>query len=161
MASDLARKTAEVANRDVGIREKGQNRGKRIEEYQRTVGIGPGNPYCIAAVCTWMKEAAQELGVPRKYTISSASALRFLEHNQKSGMSFSVDKLTPDMIPCVFVIDHGGGKGHAGLVVGESAEPGTYVTIEANTNQAGSREGDGVYSKTRHVSEFAGLVSIE
>jgi hypothetical protein len=41
-------------------------------------------------------------------------------------------------------------NGHAGLVFRQTS-PRTWQSIEANTNQAGSREGDGVYMKERGV----------
>jgi hypothetical protein len=52
----------------------------------------------------------------------------------------------------VFVIDHGHGLGHVGFV--ESFRPdGLLVTVEGNTNPEGSREGDGVYRRTRRREE--------
>jgi hypothetical protein len=52
----------------------------------------------------------------------------------------------------IFVIDHGNGKGHAGLVT--RVVSGNIDTIEGNTSEAGSREGDGVYEKTRAVDSI-------
>jgi hypothetical protein len=49
----------------------------------------------------------------------------------------------------VFFIDTGGGKGHAGIVV--SINGSNIETIEGNTDGSGSREGDGVYRRTRKI----------
>ena len=53
----------------------------------------------------------------------------------------------------VFVIDHGHGLGHVGFVV-ELDQAGDLVTVEGNTNPGGSREGDGVYRRTRRREEI-------
>ena len=52
----------------------------------------------------------------------------------------------------IFIVDHGGGKGHTGLVTQVLA--GEVGTIEGNTNSRGSREGDGVYDKTRTIASI-------
>ena len=116
-ATDLARKTAEMASHDIGIRETGKNSGKRIKQYLATVGLKQdGHPYCIAAVCTWIKEAAAAGGV-RQELLFSPSCIRFLAYAVKTNHAFLPVELTPGMLPCVFIIDHGKGKGHAGLVI--------------------------------------------
>ena len=47
----------------------------------------------------------------------------------------------------IFFIDTGGGFGHVGMV--ESNNNGALETIEGNTNDSGSREGIGVFRRTR------------
>lgn len=159
-ATDLARKTAEIASHDIGIRETGKNSGKRIKQYLATVGLKKeGHPYCIAAVCTWIKEAAAAGGVKQEL-LFSPSCLRFLDYAVKTNHAFPITELTPGMLPCVFIIDHGKGKGHAGLAIGVTDDGLELETIEANTNPSGSREGDGVYSRTRQISEIAAFVRI-
>jgi hypothetical protein len=146
MASELARKTAEVANRDVGIREDppNSNRGPTIAEYHRTVGLAPGDPYCIAAICTWIKRAAMELTVTFR-VVFSGSTMSFWKRNV--GMRIEPRDLTPDDLPCVGLLVHDDGvHGHAYLAIGLDEQTGHIQTIEANTNPAGSREGGGVYA---------------
>ena len=53
----------------------------------------------------------------------------------------------------MFVIDHGHGLGHVGFVV-ELDPTDMLVTCEGNTNPGGSREGDGVYRRTRRREEI-------
>ena len=159
-ATDLARKTAEMASHDIGIRETGRNSGKRIKQYLATVGLKQeGHPYCIAAVCTWIKEAAAAGGVKQEL-LFSPSCLRFLDYAVKTNHAFLPSELAPGRLPCVFIIDHGKGKGHAGLVIGVSEDGVLLDTIEANTNPSGSRDGDGVYSRYRDISEVAAFVRI-
>ena len=52
----------------------------------------------------------------------------------------------------IFIMDHGGGLGHTGLV--EKVSGGLLTTIEGNTNASKSREGGGVYRLTRRISDI-------
>jgi hypothetical protein len=60
----------------------------------------------------------------------------------------------PDLVRAgmIFIMDHGGGLGHTGLV--ERVQGGLITTIEGNTNTAMSREGGGVYRLTRKLAEI-------
>jgi hypothetical protein len=157
-ATDLARKTAELANGDVGVREVGNNDGPRVRQYQILVGLKPPAPYCAAAVSYWINAASRELNQPCQFRFSGG-ALRLLSLN--TALAFEPETLTPDALPCVGVIDHhDAGKGHAFLIVG-MADDGTLQTIEANSNGAGSREGQGVYVlNLRHANQLSGCIRI-
>jgi hypothetical protein len=161
-ANDLARKTAEIASRDIGVREKGKNDGKRIRQYQAAVGIKPPQPYCIAAVCCWIKEACAALAVQHQI-LFSPNCLRFLEYARKTGHAMMPSELGPEHLPCVGIIDVGkpGGDGHAFLIVGMD-DDGSLHTIEANSNDAGARDGQGVVALDgrRNISSLAGVVRI-
>lgn len=52
----------------------------------------------------------------------------------------------------IFVMDHGKGRGHTGLV--DAVEAGMLRTIEGNTDASKTREGGGVYRLTRKVGEI-------
>jgi len=145
LATELARKTAEIANRDVGIRETppNSNRGERIDEYHSTTHTPLGSPYCAAAISTWILEASVELKIQRAFR-GSASALALWSYNIEA--SILPRELVPGHLPCVGIIDHGGGKGHAYLAVGCDFLTGEIQTIDPNSNPAGSREGGGVYA---------------
>ena len=87
MGSDLARKTAELAARDLYFREQpnGSNDSPRIREYLKTVGIAKPSTYCAAAVSTWIKEASQELGTDHTFKLSGgAQKLYFLTPSSAS-----------------------------------------------------------------------------
>ncbi len=52
----------------------------------------------------------------------------------------------------IFVIDHGSGLGHTGLV--EKVGGGLLTTIEGNTDASRTREGGGIYRLTRKIVEI-------
>jgi hypothetical protein len=43
---------------------------------------------------------------------------------------------------------------HIGIAVSSPDKNGNVATVEGNTDSAGSREGGGVYLKTRHLSKI-------
>ena len=128
----------------LGVQEEGgKNRGHQIDGWNRDVGVPLGSPWCAAWVYGMHREAATILGVPNPCP-KTAGALK-LWH------------LAPEAcrrpIPApgdVFVLDTGdpGGYGHVGIVELVTPDGGTVVSIEGNTNAAGSREGDRVAKHT-------------
>jgi len=129
-------KLVHIAQKEVGIREKtGKNDGSRIEEYLAAVKLKRGNPYC-AAFLSWIY-MQEGFAKPR------------------SGWSPDLvprSRLTHDALPAnIFGIYYPELRriAHVGMI--ESVQHSWAVTLEANTNVAGSREGEGVYRKRRHL----------
>lgn len=159
MATDLARKAAELFSHDVGQREITKNDSPRIRVYQSFVHIPPGSPYCAAAISTVINEAGQANGVVPRFR-KSGSALSLLRLNA----SLVFQNLTEDDIPCIGIYRHDAIHGHAVMIVGYDPATGKLQTIEANSNGTGSREGQGVYAlDIRNIKDIqlAGLIRIE
>lgn len=124
------------AEQEIGVREKtGRNDGVRVEAYLRSVGLKTGDPWCAAFISFLF--AQEGLDKPR------------------TGWSpdmFPKSRLARSALPCnLLAIYFPDLKriGHVGLITGKE---GDYVcSIEGNTNVSGSREGDGVYRKRRHI----------
>jgi len=122
----------------------------------RSVGLDPAGDYswCQAFVYWCFEQASQALGVANP-CVKTAGVL---EHWDKAPAGDRVTAAAATNDPtrirpgAVFIINHGNGKGHAGLVT--RVVSGNIDTIEGNTNEAGSREGDGVYEKTRLVNSI-------
>jgi hypothetical protein len=125
-----------IAISQVGVREQtGQNDGQAVTTYLNYVQLKKGNPWCAAFV-SWVFGQAG-------FT------------SPKTGWSpalFPLNKQTLNVQPAtVFGIYFPMQKriAHVGLVQQIS---GNYLlTIEGNTNDKGSRAGDGVYRKRRHL----------
>ncbi len=144
-----------VAASQIGVTEAPpfENTGKEVAEYLKSVGLGPGYAWCAAFVHWCFEQAARRLDIPNPVVRTGGC----LKHWQDAG------KLSVHRIPSsraiedpsilhpghVFIMDHGGGKGHTGIV--ESVQGGLLVTIEGNTNPGGGREGDGVYRRTQRT----------
>lgn len=151
----LAERVLAVANSQIGVREQplGSNRGPEVDEYQRRVGLDPAgrHPWCAAFLYWCFDEAAKDLSVPNVVP-KTAGVLRMWRRgiNHASvvlkATNVSRNKVKPGM---VFFLDFGRGRGHIGIV---SAVEGNRIrTIEGNTNGGGTREGIGVFARTRPI----------
>ncbi len=132
------------------------NRGPEVEEYQGSAGASPGDPWCCAFVYWCFATAAKAAGHANPMVRTAGC----LDHWQKAPSRGARRILSPAAIGnpalvkpgMIFIMDHGGGKGHTGLV--ESTAGGLLTTIEGNTDASKSREGGGVYRLTRKVTEI-------
>lgn len=158
----VALRAAKDALANVGVTEEGgENRGKWVEVYLRSVGLQPGDPWCAAFIHYRVRSAAKALGV----TLSPAPPVSgycpdWKAWAVKRGFWLPVDTdekiLSGDL--ALFWFPAKNRVAHIGIVV-ERMEGGTGVwTVEGNTGpehgQEVNREGDGVYQKERHWVEF-------
>jgi len=127
----------------IGIREKtGHNDGKMVETYLRYCGLPKGEPWCASFVCWCYGQA--DIANPRSgFCPDLFRPARVIYQPSKH-----IAVLQPsagDIIGLYFPEKHR--IAHTGFVDVWGA---VYViTVEGNTNEAGSREGDGVYRKRR------------
>jgi len=131
------------------------NRGPRVEMYQSSAGVAPGNAWCCAFVYFCMLQASQEVhlanpmvrtgGCLDHWNKAKARGVRLVNKGEAIA---NPALISPGMI---FIMSHGGNFGHTGFV--ERTLGGLLTTIEGNTNAGGSREGGGVYRLTRKVAE--------
>lgn len=158
----LAELTVQISLSYDGVREQGGNNlGPQVEEFQKSIGLSPGDPWCAAFVCFCIKQAAKQLGVEPKFQYGG-SVYKLWSRNPELQMA------APG-VNCIFLINHGLSKagtriGHTGFCItplqkNDQAYPDEVFfdeieTMEGNTNSAGSRDGDGCYHKSREMSEF-------
>ena len=147
----LWERVLEIALDEVGPKEKnGHNRGE-CEKYLRPLGLPPGSPYCVAGIRWCFQEACKELNIPNP--IYKTGGVRKLFSNTPSWQR-SMRALVGPAI--------GGHKssknpnlGHVAIVLPWDVErPAAANTLEFNTNKAGSRDGDGVWLRTRPWDYF-------
>ena len=125
--------------KEVGVREQGHNSGARVSEYLRSVKAKPGAPWCVSFV-SW---CLTQNNVPNPRTAWSPAyfSKKYVIWKQGNGEQ----PLPGDVFGLWY--RHLGRVGHGGFV---DEDVGKYfITVEGNTNAAGSREGDGVYRKRR------------
>lgn len=142
--AEIRNKVKATCEAQIGVRElTGNNDGLQVETYLRSVKLNKGNAWCAAFV-SWVYQQCSVI-------------------NPKSGWCpnwFPVDKVvykisqppinretpqTGDMFGIYF--SNKNRIAHVGFIYEWSDK--YAVTIEGNTNDAGSREGDGVYKKRR------------
>jgi hypothetical protein len=158
----LLSQTLIQAGHEVGVMEDplGSNRGPRVDEYLRSVGLDPTQgsfSWCAAFVYFCFGQASSSLSLINPVVRTAG----VLDHWNKAGIR-GIHRLSTDecqnqpslVLPgMIFIIITGGGHGHTGLV--EAVQGVTLTTIEGNTNAGGSREGIGVFRRTsRRISDI-------
>ena len=132
------------------------NRGPEVDAYLKRAGVSPGLSWCCAFVYWCFDEAAKALGQANPMVRTAGC----LDHwNRAPGQGArrilaAQAVRNPELVQSgmVFIMDHGGGLGHTGLV--EKVEGGLITTIEGNTDASRTREGGGVYRLTRKLVEI-------
>jgi hypothetical protein len=118
-------------------------RGKEVDAYLASVGlmvadqpngnapliVGPGYPWCAAFVywCFEQAVAADKTGIAINPCPRTAGALHLYE---RAPLKCRAALPAPGD---VFVLSHGGGKGHTGLVESVSPDSLTVTTVEGDT----------------------------
>jgi hypothetical protein len=135
----------------------GRNDGAEVEHMLRMTGLPQGNPWCAAAVYTGLVEAGVRVpGGGRAYAWSPTwHPVERQVWTAKRGVNSKFQgKGGQQVRPAdVFGLHYPnlGRLGHVGLVWADAGQ--FWITIEGNTNEAGSREGDGVYRKRRKKNQ--------
>lgn len=155
---ELVSEIIRIAKAEVGTREVGNtNCGVRVNEYKAATWLNPnkGWPWCAAFVCWVIREALVSSGTKETKTFKrprTAGAWDF------ENWSIAQDSTTwmrrdpaGDIMPGDIVMFT---FSHIGIAVSEPDEKGNVKTVEGNTDKAGSREGGGVYLKTRNISKI-------
>lgn len=142
-----------IAETQLGVREEpiGSNRGKMVNEYLLSVGLPGGNFWCMAFVYWCYQQAAKQLLVANPLP-KTAGCLDHWHKTKGRKIAKREAVLHPELVTpgAVFIMDHGKGAGHTGIVV--SVDGQTLTTIEGNTNEAGSRNGIGVFRRKRTIA---------
>ncbi len=126
----------------IGVREAtGNNDGKAVEMYLKTVGLDKGYPWCAAFVKWNLVQC----------NISNTINGMALSCHNKNNVVYEKNHFIKDPEPGdVFTLFYPklGRIGHTGFF-DEQINSSIYKSVEGNTNEAGSREGDGVFIKYR------------
>lgn len=152
----------EAAAGEVGVTELGgNNRGARIEDYQRATWLPTGPwPWCAAFMAWSLARALVRIGVePARadaWRCRDGSAFGWISWAKRAKGCLVLVPGLPPQPGDIAVFDFNGptaaGGGHIGIV--ERADDWqSFTTIEGNTGSAGLRETqdgkDGVFRKTR------------
>lgn len=157
-AMKIAKEIVRIAKSQVGVREvKDTNCGEIVDQYKAATWLSPkrGWPWCAAFVCWVVREALTAANVKQTKTFKrprTAGAWDFENWSLDQDSTTSTKKphngdiIAGDIVVFTF--------SHIGIAVSPPDEDGNVATVEGNTDAAGSREGGGVYRKSRHVSKI-------
>ena len=130
-----------IAQAQVGVKETtGNNDGVEVETYLSAAGLKKGQPWC-AAFLTWIfKQAGYDR--PRTGWSPALFPAGRQVKTASPGLVFGIYFPTLNRVA------------HCGMV---EQVKGNWITgIEGNTSISGSRDGDGVYRKLRHIKTVQG-----
>jgi hypothetical protein len=128
---------SELYTKELGVRElTGNNDGKRVQEYLKSTGLQGNYAWCGAFVNFVLKSANV---TPRAKAPAQA----------RSWFNSNVIETDRAAKADLFALYYAHLKriGHVGFI--DDVTDSSFITVEGNTNEAGSREGDGVYRKRR------------
>jgi len=142
-SQDVRAKLVNAAYKYVGVKEATNNNdGKQVEYILSTVHLKKGNPWCAAL----QARIHDDVNIKNPHSGYSPDWFKTNVVYNKKKMSLTKFKAQKGQV-CGFYIPSKGRIGHVGMIVGEMGN--FYITIEGNTNDAGSDEGEGCYKKLR------------
>ncbi|GAL83407.1 hypothetical protein MYP_634 [Sporocytophaga myxococcoides] len=148
---NIKKKVVNLYTSQIGVHElTGNNDGPEIEAYLRVCGLPKGHAWCAAFV-SWVFDRANIKAIKSAWAPSWFPNKNVIFKNGKS----LPEKPSPSQGD-VFGIYFLNLKrvGHVGFIDNWNYSKTTVVTVEGNTNAAGSREGDGVLRKYRLKSQI-------
>lgn len=129
---------------EIGVREAtGKNDGKRVEQYLHSTGNHKGEPWCASFV-RWCFDQA---GIKTKITGAAASAEN--PRNLIFAKGRFLKPAQPGDVFCIYSYSKGR-INHTGFFH-RLLNNSLFESVEGNTNNTGSAEGDGVYRRIRSL----------
>ncbi len=138
-AFDLRENVKQTYSAEIGVRElSGTNDGVEVEKYLASAGLDKGYAWCAAFVNWTLVQNSVETPKSPAWSPSWFPSARIIDKEKaQEGDVFGIYFTSKKRIA------------HVGFIDEWEADKNYCVTVEGNTNDAGSREGDGVYRKRR------------
>lgn len=151
-SGDRVARLIEVLVNEDGVREspKNSNRGARVQEYQAATWLsGTGWPWCAAFICWGILRLQEESALPfeRPETAGAWDFERWAREQEQGVKLFKPAGTIKAGDIVIFDFSH------IGLAIADESG-GRVQTVEGNTDSSGSREGGGVYLKSRAKSSI-------
>ena len=171
----ISKKAAQdaCAKEVLSVREDGANAGTFVERYLAAVGLGAGNPWCMAFVVLRLVKAAHSLSMilPQEMPRTGSTVL-FSDWGKKKSwwirradLELGREKIQEGDIVFYFFASKGR-IAHTGIVV-DADSNNDFKTVEGNTSSGlrdvVDRDGQGVYMKQRSLNSlgvFGGVVRL-
>jgi hypothetical protein len=157
-ASEAGEEFAKILTKHKGVKESpmGSNKGKEVDSYLIKTGLKGGYPWCMAFVYSMFDELSKSLRVPNP--LPKTAGVK--DHWAKADPTLKIgidsvrsdfDLLRPGQI---FIMSRPGkGLGHTGIILSVNPKDKSFVSIEGNTNDQKSGEGDRVGINKRRISD--------
>ena len=157
----------------LSVREDGSNAGTFVERYLSAVGLGPGNPWCMAFVVLRLVKAAHSLSMTLPSEMPrTGSTVIFSDWGKKktwwirrADLELGRERIQEGDIVFYFFTSKGR-IAHTGIVVDANSNN-DFKTVEGNTSSGlrdvVDRDGQGVYMKQRSLGAlglFGGVVRL-
>ena len=142
-------------NRNVKEDPKGSNRGQMVSAYLASTGLGSGYPWCMAFVYYVFNELSKQLGQANPLPKTAGVMNHWSKATKDEKITIEQARQDPNLIRPgqIFIMSRPGkGLGHTGIVIGVDPQKGTFTTIEGNTNDQQSGEGDRVGVNVRRIN---------
>ena len=151
-------KVIAIAKTQLGIHEVSRNHGDGISKYWTATnypgGYAAREPYCAACMAWCIREADIFDEKERPKTPAAYGFENWADNlSTKTKITRNPSKVKRGQL-VVFNFSH------IGIATSDSNSSGTFSTIEANTGASGSRDGDGVYEKTRDISRVHSVITL-
>ena len=147
-----------ITKAEIGTEEvNGSNCGPRVNEYKAATWLPADKPWpwCAAFVCWCVREAMKAASIHQTATFKrprTAGAWDFENWSlAQDSTTWTKKPHRGDIQPGDIVVFK---FSHIGIAISAPDKNGNVQTVEGNTDKAGSREGGGVYRKTRNVSQI-------
>lgn len=154
--SKFTESLVKIALAEIGIEEiDGTNKGPRVNEYKAATNLPPNEswPWCAAFICWIVREAMAVHGVKETAGFKrprTAGAWDFENWSKRQDETTWTSRDVSDIKAGDIVIFK---FSHIGIAVSD-ADNGKVNSCEGNTDSSGSREGGGVFRKTRRLDQI-------
>lgn len=144
-------------NRNVQEEPSGSNKGVEIKKYLASVGLKEGLPWCMAFVYYVFDEFSKKLGATNP--LPKTGGVKDHWDKAPADLKITVDQVRKDINLLrpgqIFMMSRAGGKGlgHTGIVISVDPAKKTFTTIEGNTSDQKSGEGDRVGVNVRKITD--------
>jgi hypothetical protein len=143
-----------AANKDAKEQPKGSNKGPEVSRYLQSVGLSPGLPWCMSFVYYIFDEVCKRLGKTNTVVKTGGCMNHWGEAPSDAKIPVDRVKSSPNLIRPgqIFIMSRPGkGLGHTGIVVAVDEKDRSFTSMEGNTNDQLSGEGDRVGVNKRKI----------
>jgi hypothetical protein len=146
-----------AGNKNAKEEPKGSNTGSMVNQYLSSVGLKPGLPWCAAFVYYIFDQVTKRLHVKNQLPKTGGVMNMWKSSDPSLRINIADAKANPSLIKPgqIFIMSRPGkGLGHTGIVIGVDLNKREFISIEGNTNDQQSGEGDRVGVNRRKIDKL-------